>query len=110
MQNYPNNPFPVGTPEEQGIPSAAIVHFFEQIRARDLELHSIQVVRNGHLCIHGVAAPYTVESLHRIFSAAKGVVATAILFAVQDGTISEARIDESVLRILNAKLDAGILS
>lgn len=33
-----------------------------------------------------------------------------LLFAVQDGTISEARIDESVLRILNAKLDAGILS
>ncbi len=85
MRNYPNNPFPVSTPEEQGIPSAAIVHFFEQIRARDLELHSIQVVRNGHLCIHGVAAPYTVDSLHRIFSAAKGVVATAILFAVQDG-------------------------
>lgn len=33
-----------------------------------------------------------------------------VLAAVQDGTLSQARIDESVLRILNAKLDAGILS
>ena len=33
-----------------------------------------------------------------------------VLAAVQDGTLSQARIDESVLRILNAKLDAGIIS
>lgn len=85
MTEYLSNPFPVSTPEEQGIPSAAIVHFFEQIRARDLELHSLQVVRGGHLCISTVAAPFGFDSFHRIFSAAKGVVATAILFAIQDG-------------------------
>ncbi|MCD8054353.1 MAG: beta-lactamase family protein [Lachnospiraceae bacterium] len=85
MTEYKNNPFPVSTPEEQGIPSAAVIHFFEQVEARDIELHSLQVVRNGSLCINTVAAPYTWDSFHRIFSAAKGVVATAILFAIQDG-------------------------
>lgn len=45
--DYKNDWIPVSTPEEQGIPSIAIVHFLEQIRARDLELHSLQVIRNG---------------------------------------------------------------
>lgn len=34
----------------------------------------------------------------------------AILRAVEDGTISEARIDESVLRILRWKLERGIIA
>ena len=34
----------------------------------------------------------------------------AVLSAVLDGTISEARIDESVLRILNYKLNYGLIS
>lgn len=33
-----------------------------------------------------------------------------LTFAVEDGTISESRIDESVLRILRAKIDTGILT
>ena len=35
---------------------------------------------------------------------------SAVLSAVLDGTISEARIDESVLRILNYKLNYGLIS
>lgn len=34
----------------------------------------------------------------------------AVLRAVEDGTISEARIDESVLRILRWKLERGIIA
>lgn len=34
----------------------------------------------------------------------------AVLRAVEDGTISEARIDESVLRILRWKLERGIIT
>ena len=37
------------------------------------------------------------------------VAANALLQAVQQGSLSESRIDESVLRILNLKRDRGIL-
>jgi len=97
MKHYENSAFPISTPEAQGIPSCAIIHFLDQIRERDLDLHSLQVVRNGHLCISTVAAPYTMDSFHRIFSAAKGVVATAILFAVQDGYF---KLDDLVVPLL----------
>ena len=95
--DYKNDWIPVSTPEEQGIPSIAIVHFLEQIRARDLELHSLQVIRNGSLCINAVAAPYRWDSFHRIFSAAKGIVATAMLFAIQEGYF---QMDDPVIPLL----------
>ena len=95
--DYKNDWIPVSTPEEQGIPSIAIVHFMEQIRARDLELHSLQVIRNGSLCINAVAAPYRWDSFHRIFSAAKGIVATAMLFAIQEGYF---QMDDPVIPLL----------
>ena len=70
--DYKNDWIPVSTPEEQGIPSIAIVHFLEQIRARDLELHSLQVIRNGSLCINAVAAPYRWDSFTGSFQRRRG--------------------------------------
>lgn len=85
---------PLSTPEEQGIPSGAVLRFLDKVEREGLELHSLQIVRNGYLVADMVAAPFTHESYHRIFSAAKGLVATAILFAIQDGYYA---IDEPVL-------------
>ena len=80
-----NGRMPTSTPEAQGIPSWAVSNFFERMKREELELHSIQIVRNGSLVVDAVAAPYTKNSFHRIFSAAKGVVATGMMFAVQEG-------------------------
>lgn len=92
--------FETSTPEEQGITSASIADFFDTVRERDLEVDSIQIVRHGKLCLDAVAAPYTRDSFHRIYSAAKGVVATAILFAVQEGLIE---LDSPVVPLLPAR-------
>lgn len=81
-------------PEEQGIPSHAINWFFDQAEREELDIHSIQIVRNGKMVVDAVALPFTHDSFHRIFSAAKGLVATAVLFAVQDGFYS---LDEKVI-------------
>ena len=85
---------PVSTPEEQGIPSHAILWFLDQVEKERLDLHSLQIVRNGKLVADMVAAPFTRNSFHRIYSAAKGLVASAILFTIQDGYY---RLDEPVL-------------
>ena len=85
---------PTSTPEEQGIPSHAILWFLDQVEREHLDLHSLQIVRNGVLVADMVAAPFTRDSFHRIYSAAKGLVATAILFTVQDGLY---QLDEVVL-------------
>lgn len=76
---------PVSTPEEQGVSSASIIRFLEKTKQEGIELHSLQIARNGKLIADMTAAPYTRDSFHRIFSAAKGVVATGVLFAIQEG-------------------------
>ena len=67
-----NGRMPTSTPEAQGIPSWAVSNFFERMKREELELHSIQIVRNGSLVVDAVAAPYTKNSFHRIFSAEIG--------------------------------------
>ena len=78
-------PLATSTLEEQGIPSRAVIDFFEAVHERDLEVDSIQIVRNGKLCLDAIAKPYHEKSYHRIYSAAKGIVAAAMLFAIQEG-------------------------
>lgn len=80
--------FPVSTPEEQGIPSKAIADFFVQVKERGLEVHALEIVRHGHYVLRAAAAPYETGKFHRILSAAKGILTTAILFAIQEGKLS----------------------
>ena len=53
---------PTSTPEEQGIPSHAILWFLDQVEREHLDLHSLQIVRNGVLVADMVAAPFTRDS------------------------------------------------
>ena len=82
------------TPEERGIPSRAISDFLRTVWSEGQELHSLHVIRGGALIAAGVAKPFTEDSYHRIFSAAKGIVAAAVLFAIQDGYFT---LDEKVV-------------
>ena len=96
-KNLINGQFPVSTPEEQGIRSEYIIDFMDEIKKRDCHLHSFQILRHGKLIAGAVASPFTMDSYHRIYSAAKGVVATGILVAIQEGYFG---IDDRVLDIL----------
>ena len=55
------------------------------MEAEGLQLHSMHIIRNGRMAAAGVAAPFTEDSIHRIYSAAKGIVSAATLFAISEG-------------------------
>ena len=92
-----NGIMPWSTPEEQGISSIDILSFMDDIQQRDIALHSFQIARHGKLIASVIASPYTSKSFHRIFSAAKGVVATAVLIAIQEDYI---KMDDPVLPLI----------
>ena len=98
MMEYKNCILPKSTPEEQGISSEDIIRFMDEIERQDCHLHSFQIVRHGKIIAGAVASPFTEDSYHRIFSAAKGVVATGILTAVQEGYFS---LDDKVTELLS---------
>ncbi|WP_426593313.1 serine hydrolase domain-containing protein [Cellulomonas sp. McL0617] len=61
------------------------------------ELHSIMVLRHGHVIAEGWAAPFASDRLHELFSLSKSVTATAVGFAVADGLFD---VDDLVLDLL----------
>lgn len=71
------------TPEAQGISSESILRFLEEVRKNDqdgmVDLHSFQIIRNDFVIAEGAAAPFGLERYHRIYSAAKGIIAIGVL-------------------------------
>src|SRR5689334_21552081 len=88
------NPLPRSSPELQGVSSSAIIRLLEAIEAQGLELHSIMVLRHGHVIAEGWWAPYSAETPHMLFSLTKSFTGTAIGIAIEGGLLS---LDDAVL-------------
>lgn len=82
------NVFPCSTPEKEGVRSADILAFLDDIKKESIELHSLYVFRHGKLIASGTAAPFTEKSLHRLQSAGKTLIGIAVLIAIQEGYLS----------------------
>ncbi len=66
------------SPEEQGLSSQAIMNFLSRMEKRDIDLHSIIILRNNRLIYEAYYDPYTTDELHRMFSVTKSFVSAAI--------------------------------
>ena len=85
---------PRSTPEAQGIPSSAILGFLDGVWESPGELHSLIVVRHGHVVAEGYWAPYTPDRQHLLYSLSKSFTSTAAGMAVDEGKL---RLDDPVL-------------
>ena len=99
-----NGVFSHSSPEAQGIPSAAILDFLDEVDRNEIDLHSLYIFKNGQLLAGGCRAPFQPDSLHRIYSAAKAVTGLAVLFAVQEGLLT---LETPVVSLFPAEL-AGL--
>lgn len=77
-----------GTPESVGIASRNIADYIFRLREINYDLHSLQIVKDGKLIFANAAEPFTLESPHRLLSAAKAIIAAAVLFAIDEGMLS----------------------
>lgn len=86
---------PHSTPEAQGIASTAILAFLDAAARDRVGLHSLMLVRHGHVVAAGWWAPYAPTLPHVLFSLSKSFTSTAVGLAVSEGLLS---IDDPVLR------------
>jgi CubicO group peptidase (beta-lactamase class C family) len=86
---------PRSTPEEQGVSSSAILGFVEGAEQRIDALHSLMIVRHGHVVAEGWWSPYAAAEPHVLFSLSKSFTSTAVGVAVAEGWLS---LDDAVLR------------
>ncbi|MFC5648806.1 serine hydrolase domain-containing protein [Paenibacillus solisilvae] len=85
---------PRSLPEEQGIPSAALIEFLNAVQERNLELHSLMLLRHGQVVAEGWWKPYASDIPHMLFSLSKSFTSTAIGFAASEGKLS---VDDTVV-------------
>jgi CubicO group peptidase (beta-lactamase class C family) len=86
---------PRSTPEEQGVSSSAILGFVEGAEQKIDALHSIMIVRHGHVVAEGWWAPYAADEQHEMYSLSKSFTSTAVGLAIADGKLS---LDDTVLK------------
>ncbi|NIK76683.1 CubicO group peptidase (beta-lactamase class C family) [Paenibacillus castaneae] len=79
---------PRSQPEAQGIHSAAVIAFLNAVQERQLELHSLMLLRHGQVVAEGWWAPYASEIPHMLFSLSKSFTSTAIGIAASEGKLS----------------------
>ncbi len=95
------NLFPIARPESMGISSKQILKFLEKAEDNGIMLHSVLMMRKGHVVAEGYYAPFTKDSLHRIYSVSKTFVSTAIGLLADEGRIS---LDDKVCSYFRDKL------
>jgi CubicO group peptidase (beta-lactamase class C family) len=85
---------PRSTPEAQGMPSSAMQAFLDAAERDVQHLHSVMMLRHGHVVAEGWWTPYGRDDPHMLFSLSKSFTSTAIGLLVAEGRLS---IDDTVL-------------
>ncbi len=75
-------------PETVGISSKCLTNFARRLENYNIPMHSIIVMRHGKICMESYYAPYTKDTLHRMFSVTKSFVSLAIGLLADEGRIS----------------------
>ncbi len=86
---------PRSSPEAQGVSSAAVLAFVDAADKAIDALHSVMLVRHGHVVAEGWWAPYDAMTRHELYSLSKSFTSTAVGLAVAEGKLS---IDDPVLK------------
>ena len=81
------SPLPRSTPEAQGVDSATVAGLLDAFEAAGLELHSLMLLRHGHVVAEGWWAPYAPDGLHLLYSLSKSFTSTAVGLAVEEGLL-----------------------
>ena len=98
--------YPISTPEAQGIPSSALLRFQQVLDEQRVPLHSVLVMRRGHVVCEAYSAPFTADTLHRMYSVTKSFVSLAIGLLQEEGRLS---LDDCVVDYFADILQGGTI-
>ena len=96
---------PRSTPAEQGVAAAGISRFLDAVLGAGNELHSLMLLRHGHVVAEGWWEPYEPDGLHLLYSLSKSFTSTAIGLAVHEGRLS---VDDLVTSFFPESLPEGL--
>ena len=104
--NAQTNELPRSTPEEQGVPSKALVALFDSLHALPLtDMHAVVVMRHGRVIGEMYPKPYAPEYRHTMYSCSKTFVGIAVGLAIEDNRL---RLDDRVAVIFPELLPESV--
>lgn len=86
---------PRSAPSDQGVDATAIIDLLDAISAKDIDFHSLMVLRHGYVVAEGWWAPYAPDRMHLLYSLSKSFTSSAIGIAQSEGLLS---IDDPVTK------------
>ena len=84
---YPREGWQISTPEEQGMRSQMLAEMMEHIKKNSFNIHSILIIRNGHMVLDAYFWPHSTGLKHIIHSCTKSVMSALIGIAIDNGYI-----------------------
>ncbi len=93
------------TPEAEGVSSAGILAFLEEMEATNHELHSFMMLRHGKVVAEGWWDPYAADLHHTMYSMSKSFTSTAVGLAVSEGKLS---VEDKVISFFPDELPATV--
>lgn len=93
--------FSTTTPSDVGIEPQWLMNFLKRLDYQQIPLHSAIIMKNNQICMETYYAPYTKESLHRMFSITKTFVAMAIGLLCEEGKL---KFDDHIVDYFQEKL------
>lgn len=91
--------------KELGISPSKVQGFIDYLEAHSIEMHSLMLLRHGHVAAEGWWHPYEPELPHMLFSLSKSFTSTAIGLAVQEGKLN---VDDPVISFFPDELPAEV--
>ncbi|MGA3218685.1 MAG: serine hydrolase domain-containing protein, partial [Acidimicrobiales bacterium] len=95
---------PRSSPAAQGVDAAGVLAFLDAAESARLDLHSLMLVRHGHVVAEGWWAPYRADLVHLLYSLSKSFTSTAVGIAEAEGLLS---IDDPVVSFFPDKVPVG---
>jgi CubicO group peptidase (beta-lactamase class C family) len=92
---WPTAGWTSSAPEAQGMDSRKLAEAFDYLKAKEPNIHSLLIVRNGVVVTDAYFYPFDSESRHDIASITKSVTSTLVGIAVRKGLIRS--VDEHLL-------------
>ncbi|MBO4885920.1 MAG: beta-lactamase family protein [Clostridia bacterium] len=87
-------PMPRCTPEEAGVPSAAVESYLKALESQKLALHSLMMIRHGKIIFEAYWKPMDETFRHRLYSCSKSFVSCAVGLLIEKGLL---RLDDPAI-------------
>jgi CubicO group peptidase (beta-lactamase class C family) len=82
LADWPTHSWHRSSPEAQGMDSRVLAEAFDEIRRRQIPIHSLTIVRNGYLVLDAYFWPFQDSLQHDMASVTKGVTSTLVGIAI----------------------------